>query len=676
MRGRFRPPALAVAVALLGLIGVLASLQYRWLGRISDAERERMTAMLGARANAFARDFDRELTLAYMLFQVEPGLPGASLPDQSPAERIGSRYDRWHETARYPKLIRDIYVASRDSNAAATLQRFNATARSLDRIEWPAALIPIRGQIGDMHEEKSANGSMIVRTLTPALWEQVPAIVVPSAPAPLLLINSPAVHGARVAPTASLSYSVLVLDRQVMTGEILPALASHHFSEASDDIRYQLAVVEGPAASRVYQSTPDFAPEAATKADANAELFQVRPQEFPEMTADIRRFMALTIPPGVAGAQTLTTFSMPVDRSAADGSAQKPAAGTVTTTTSQVIVRGTRPLSGVVGEAGQSRDRTWVTAVAGTRPAAPAKWRLLIKHPAGSLEAAIASARRRNLMVSMSILGVLAASVLLMVASMRRSQELARQQMEFVATVSHELRTPLAVVRAAGDNLAEGVIHDRDQVRKYGELVRSEGRRLTEMVEQILEFAGIHSGQRTLNDVPVSIGAVIESVLRGSATLIETAGLELQVDIPQDLPRVAGDESALRRVFQNLVGNAIKYGADGGWIGIEARRCNDEVSITVSDRGIGISPHDQERIFEPFYRAADVVAAQVQGAGLGLSLVQRTVEAHRGRIALKSAKAAGSQFTVYLPAVREQTADQTKTTEIGTSAAASAPPLS
>ena len=83
MRGRFRPPALAVAVALLGLIGVLASLQYRWLGRISDAERERMTATLGARANAFAQDFDRELTLAYMLFQVEPVLPAANLTQRT-----------------------------------------------------------------------------------------------------------------------------------------------------------------------------------------------------------------------------------------------------------------------------------------------------------------------------------------------------------------------------------------------------------------------------------------------------------------------------------------------------------------------------------------------------------------------------------------------------------------
>ena len=266
--------------------------------------------------------------------------------------------------------------------------------------------------------------------------------------------------------------------------------------------------------------------------------------------------------------------------------------------------------------------------------------------------------------------------MLLMAASTRRSQELARQQMEFVATVSHELRTPLAVVRAAADNLAEGVIRDGDQVRKYGELVRTEGRRLTDMVEQVLEFAGIHSGQRTLNITPVKVDALLERVLHGCAPLVERAGLEVQVDLPPDLPPVAGDESALQRVFQNLVGNAIKYGAGGGWIGIDARSSGDEVSITVSDRGIGIAPGDQQRIFEPFYRAADVVAAQVQGAGLGLSLVQRIVRAHGGRVALESARAAGSRFTVHLPASREQAADQAKTSCVGTSAAASAPPLS
>jgi signal transduction histidine kinase len=236
--------------------------------------------------------------------------------------------------------------------------------------------------------------------------------------------------------------------------------------------------------------------------------------------------------------------------------------------------------------------------------------------------------------------------------------------MEFVAAVSHELRTPLAVVRSAADNLADGLVHDDEQVRKYGELVRNEGRRLTEMVEQILEYSGIHSGQRTFTPAPIRVDALIDSVLRASDTLIDAAQIAVDVDIPADLPAVNGDEAALCRVFQNLVGNAIKYGVDGRWIGITARRAgrelglatNNVVRISVSDRGIGIAPADHDRIFEPFYRAADVVAAQVQGAGLGLSLVRRIVDAHGGRITVKSSKAAGSEFTVYLPAASEQAA--------------------
>jgi two-component system sensor histidine kinase SenX3 len=102
-------------------------------------------------------------------------------------------------------------------------------------------------------------------------------------------------------------------------------------------------------------------------------------------------------------------------------------------------------------------------------------------------------------------------------------------------------------------------------------------------------------------------------------------------------------------VFQNLVGNAIKYGAASRWIGISASATASVVDVSVSDRGIGIAPADRDKIFDPFYRAPDVVAAQIQGAGLGLSLVKRIVEAHAGRVVLTSAPGHGSTFTVSLP---------------------------
>ena len=653
MPRRFRLPMFVIAAALLGLIALLATLQYQWLGRISDAERERLKSTLNVRATAFAQDFDRELTLAYMLFQFDPlaGHLDASRSDENLAARMGQRYDRWQTTAKYPKLIKDCLVAS-DSEGRLRLQRFNPGTRFVEPIEWPESLTPIGKHIAEAtttRNEQSPRGTFVMRTIASGLWEDVPALVVPGAAAPLLFLGSPQAGGdLRMEPM--LSYTILVLDRDYIIRDVLPALAEHHFHDGSAGFNYQLAVVKASSGDSVYQSTRAFSPKPDATTDAAADFFQIRVQEFPQLVGDVRRFTALTAPAGTttfANTQTITTFKVPPTGASASTTGQRRAAAPPVSHRGQIIVRDTKPMSVIVEQSAAAPDRAITAAI--PRTSGGAKWRLLVKHPAGSLEAAVNSARWKNLLISTGILGLLAASMVMLVASTRRSQELARQQVEFVAGVSHELRTPLAVVRAAGDNLADGTVHDEEQVRKYGALVRSEGRRLTEMVEQILEFAGIQSGQRTFTIAPVRVDALIESVLAASETLIEAARLRVDVDIPADLPPVAGDESALRHVFQNLIGNAIKYGADGGWIGIAARRAGSDVRVTVSDRGIGISPADQERIFEPFYRAADVVAAQMQGAGLGLSLVHRIVSAHRGQVTVTSAKGTGSEFIVHLP---------------------------
>src|SRR4029079_7870929 len=118
-------------------------------------------------------------------------------------------------------------------------------------------------------------------------------------------------------------------------------------------------------------------------------------------------------------------------------------------------------------------------------------WRILLQHADGSLDAAVAHARLRNLYLSFGILATLMISVGLILFNARRSERLAAQQMDFVATVSHELRTPLAVIRSAAQNLAAGVVPDPAQARQYGDLIETEGRRLTDMVEQVLEYAGL-----------------------------------------------------------------------------------------------------------------------------------------------------------------------------------------
>ncbi len=604
MRAPRRPPLIAIAAALLGLIAVLATLQYRWLGRVSDAERERAAAMLTARAAAFARDFDRELTLAYTLFQFEaPDAPLARHADDAPAGRLAARHDRWRSSARHPQLVKDVYLARRTQDGDPRLERFDAAAAALAPADWPAPLTGIRDQIAEGSVTTTTTGALVVRMMASAVWPDVPALMVPNARLLLAAVSSgPDRQADLVRPDPALVFTVLVLDRDYIAEEMLPALARQHFQDMDDGLDYQLAVVAGDAGPVVYQSTAAFTPGPRTSADAAASMFALRPQEFPELSASMRRFTTLMASP-------------------AAGRAAAP--------------RG---------------DRTVFMPFAGAGSAGTADgWRLLVTHPSGSLEAAVSSARRRNLLISGGILAILAASLVLIVVSARQSQELARQQIEFVAGVSHELRTPLAVIRSAGDNLAEGVVHDQAQVRKYGALVRDEGRRLTGMVEQILEFSGIHSGGRALQVAPVALAGLIDSVLEACGASIRDAGIGVEVAIPPDLPPVAGDRAGLTRVFQNLVENAVKYGAGGRWIGITAQRAAAEVRVSIRDRGRGIAPADQPRIFDPFYRAADVVAAQIQGAGLGLSLVRRLVEAHGGRIAVTSAKGSGSEFVVHLP---------------------------
>jgi len=632
---RFRPPLLAVAIVLLGLIALLAALQYRWLGQISQAERERMRATLVTGANELAQDFDRELTRAYLLFQMEPG-SGDEL-----AARFGGRYDQWQATARFPRLLKDYYVFIEDPAGTSVLQRFDTVSRRLERAEWPDPMADWRDHLTGREIRgggPEAKALFISRMIQP-IWEKASAIVAPMRmPLALFSEGGPA-SGRHAGLNPLISYAILTLDLDYVRSELLPWLAERHFSRGADGLDFQVAVVRGETGSEVlYTSSPSYTPSSSGASDATADLFQVRTQDFAGIAAEVRRF---------------TTFAATVHKVITPREGEP--AGSAENTPNVVALREKRPLSIYVQSGPSHQGGVPWTPTRETRIAtvsAP-RWKLMIRHPSGSLEAAVDSARRRNLIVSSSVLGILGASMGLLVLSTRRAQRLARQQMEFVAAVSHELRTPLAVIRSAADNLADGVVHGNDQIRKYGELMRSEGRRLTEMVEQILELSGIQSGQRGFALRAVAIEPLVADIVASSASILDGAGMRVEVNIPADLPAVLGDEPALRRALQNLVSNATKYGAAGGWIGLTAVKSASDVRITVADRGMGIPLAEQARIFEPFYRASDAVAAQIQGAGLGLSLVQRIVEAHGGRVYVKSAPGEGSEFTVTLPAAGE-----------------------
>jgi signal transduction histidine kinase len=253
--------------------------------------------------------------------------------------------------------------------------------------------------------------------------------------------------------------------------------------------------------------------------------------------------------------------------------------------------------------------------------------------------------------VSAGILVLLAASAVLIVVSAQRARRLADRQLDFVAGVSHELRTPLAVIGSAAENLADGVVTEPGSVRQYGRVIRDEGRRLGEMVEQVLDLAGTYSGRRALHAEDVVVGEILDEAVRAAGASFPS--LRLDTTVEPDLPILRADRAALVRAVRNLVENAAKHGGESAPVAIRAARARssgrDEVRLTVEDRGPGIPPEERPYLFEPFFRGRRAREGQVRGSGLGLSLVDRIVRAAGGRVEVASDPGRGAAFTIVLP---------------------------
>src|SRR5262249_12621508 len=227
---------------------------------------------------------------------------------------------------------------------------------------------------------------------------------------------------------------------------------------------------------------------------------------------------------------------------------------------------------------GDGADNHHVVAAASDEQGA---WQVRVRHRAGSLDAIVAQSRRRNLAIGLGVLGLLVAAFVLVIVAAQRQQRLARQQMEFVAAVSHELRTPLAVICSAGENLADGVVADGGQVKRYGSLIQTEGRRLGDMVERVLHFAGISSGTTVRADAAVDVTAVIGEAVHAISADARDRGVSVAVDTPATLSPVVGDATALRSAIQNVVGNAVKYSARGGEVTVSAGLVHDDRIIRI-----------------------------------------------------------------------------------------------
>ena len=510
------------------------------------------------------------------------------------SERYSDRYNTWLNTAAHPQIVSNVLVVDGDSRQLR-LRRWNPELDALEATEWRPPLERWRPQIEEEFRDFNAGRPFDRR---PVLRGEDSLIVVPLRN----LVVPPRPTPGPQTVTPMFGFTIIELNMAYIREQMLPELAARHFTHVEGDV-YRVAVTDADDSSSVlYRSDPD-APVDSSRADASASLFGIGNQAF--FFGRPPRAPVADVPPRNEGTRLRSEEALP----------------------------------------GQAGDRPVDDF---------GRWRLLVQHQSGSLEAAVARARRQNLAISFGVLLLLTISIGLLAATSRRAHRLARQQMEFVAGVSHELRTPVAVIRSAAENLSHGVVGSGDRVKRYGQLLETEARRLGEMVERVLQYAGIESGPAKGSRVPLAPTELIEGAIESAITLFEPESVTIERDFIQDPPTVLGDAAALRSAVQNLIANAVKYGGRDRWVGIKIehgrQRRRPEVWITVSDHGVGIPASELPHIFDPFYRGADAVARQVHGNGLGLSLVRKIVAAHGGRVTVTTRAGAGSSFTIALPA--------------------------
>lgn len=282
-------------------------------------------------------------------------------------------------------------------------------------------------------------------------------------------------------------------------------------------------------------------------------------------------------------------------------------------------------------------------------------WRLGVRSRFRTPEQAVMNAVDDNLLFSIIMLSALLTVVLLTLRTARREMKFSQMKSDFVSNVSHELRTPLSSIRVFGEFLRLGWIKEGEKVQQCGEYIEAESRRLTHIIDNILDFSRIESMQRTYQFEEVDSEEMIAETLKILEVQLKQKGfaINIEIDTEEPLPVVTADREAFAQVLINLVDNAVKYSAAAKEVLVRLGQQDGFLAISVTDYGEGIPPDEHAKIFEKFYRVSTGLVHDVKGNGLGLSIVKHIIDAHHGRITVESDSGRGSTFTVYLPTVQE-----------------------
>lgn len=254
-----------------------------------------------------------------------------------------------------------------------------------------------------------------------------------------------------------------------------------------------------------------------------------------------------------------------------------------------------------------------------------------------------------SLFVLITAFVLLLTAFLFMFYTAQKDRRLSNQQAEFLANVTHELKTPLAVMQAAGENISDGRVTEKERLKKYGHHIYSESIRLKKMIEKILDVVKADSGLTIINPSPHDLSDIVQKYIDSNRSYIESNGFEILFESNMQDDFINIDHETIQTILNNLTDNAIKYSIDKKVITYSIRSDGDKISLSVKDKGVGISKKDLKNIFKKFYRVEDPLIARTKGHGLGLNIVMQLVELNNGVINVTSELGEGTTFTISFP---------------------------
>lgn len=290
-------------------------------------------------------------------------------------------------------------------------------------------------------------------------------------------------------------------------------------------------------------------------------------------------------------------------------------------------------------------------------------WGLRTSYGTAPIPEIVGAATRPQQALMIVLAVTMALGVFLVAGAAAREVRVAELKSNFVASVSHDLKTPLALIQLFAETLELGRVRTPERAQEYYRIINGEAKKLTRLIENILDFSRMEAGLRPYRMEPADISESVRKVLTRMDTQFEQGHFTIRTKIESELPRILADEGAAEQAIENLLANAMKYSGEAREIEVEARRVNGHIVVSVTDHGIGISRREQGRIFRKFYRVQRELGGGPQGTGLGLAIVDHTMRGHGGFVRVESEPTQGSTFSLHFPIPSENAFQGTLVTE-------------